>query len=75
MSPQVNGEGRGEDEAQQHQEGQPGLQEACTAGVRETKLTSPPRRRGNSPPITRRPTAALPLTSRASRGSARAGRA
>lgn len=53
MSPQVDGEGHGEDEAQQHQEGQPGLQKACTAGVRETKLTSSPRQQ----PINNTPSA------------------
>lgn len=31
-SPQVDGEGRGENDAQQHQERQPGLQKPCTAG-------------------------------------------
>lgn len=35
-SPQADGEGGGEDGAQQHQEGQPGLQEPCTAGRRAT---------------------------------------
>lgn len=31
-SPQVKGQGHREDDAHQHQERQPGLQEACTAG-------------------------------------------
>lgn len=44
VSPQVDGEGRGEDDAQEHQERQPGLQEACTAGFRET---------GSHRPVTR----------------------
>lgn len=34
-SPQVDGEGRGEDDAQHHQERQPGLQKPRTAGIRE----------------------------------------
>lgn len=41
VSPQVDGEGRGEDDAQQHQERQPGLQKACTAGFRETGRADP----------------------------------
>lgn len=49
VSPQVDGEGRGEDEAQQHQERQPGLQKPCTAGVRETKLTSRQQPINNTP--------------------------